>query len=156
MSDIREGAPAPAFELRDHEDEPFGSKDLAGQPYVLWFYPKADTPGCTKEGCGFRDEAARFQERDIEIVGVSADAPAKQQRFKEKHRFPYRLLSDPDHALAEAYGVWVKKKLYGREYMGIDRATFLVDADGVIREIWRSVKVAGHVDEVLLATERMG
>ena len=142
------GAAAPAFELPDQTGEHFSSASLAGQPYVLYFYPKDDTPGCTVQACGFRDSATLFDGLRVRVIGVSPDSVASHQRFIAKYELPFSLLSDAEQKLASAYGVWSLKKNYGREYMGIVRSTFLVDKDGVIRNTWRGVRVKGHVDEV--------
>jgi len=125
--------------------------DLAGGKAVFYFYPKDDTPGCTTEAQGFRDAISDFVAAGVTVVGVSKDSVAKHDKFKAKHGLPFTLISDADGTLCEAYGTWVEKSMYGRKYFGIDRATFLVDADGVIRRAWRKVKVKGHVAEVLEA-----
>jgi peroxiredoxin Q/BCP len=145
------GDRAPSFALLDHRGESLSSDELAGKPYVVYFYPKDDTPGCTTEACGFRDTVAEFADLGVRIVGVSPDSVASHQRFVSKYGLPFTLLSDPEQALASSYGVWALKKNYGREYMGIVRSTFLVDAGGVIRKAWRSVRVNGHVAEVQAA-----
>jgi peroxiredoxin Q/BCP len=150
---VGEGDRAPTFSAPDHEGKPFGTGDLAGRPWVLYFYPKADTPGCTTESCGFRDRAAAFAEAGVTLLGASPDGPRAQARFRERHDLPFRLLCDETHAVAEAWGVWAKKSMYGREYMGIERSTFLVGADGRIVRAWRGVKVPGHVEEVLAAAK---
>lgn len=129
---------------------------LRGRKVVLYFYPKDDTPGCTKEACGFRDELAKFKRSGAEVVGVSKDGPASHDKFKAKYELPFTLVSDGDGAICKAYGVWVKKKNYGREYMGVERSTFLIDAKGKIAKVWRGVKVAGHVEEVLEAVKALG
>jgi len=125
--------------------------DLAGGKAVIYFYPKDDTPGCTTEAQGFRDVIGDFTAAGVTVVGVSKDGVAKHDRFKAKHDLPFTLISDGDGTLCEAFGTWVQKSMYGRTYFGIDRATFLVDAEGVVRRVWRKVKVKGHVDEVLEA-----
>ena len=124
-------------------------KDLAGRPVVLYFYPKDDTPGCTTEAIEFNAQAGAFAAANTEIVGVSADSVEKHEKFKTKHNLGVTLLSDPDQKMLEAYGVWVEKNMYGKKYMGIERATFLVGEDGKILHIWRKVRVKGHVDAVL-------
>jgi thioredoxin-dependent peroxiredoxin len=148
---IAEGSRAPAFTLPGEGGKAFASAELAGKPYVLYFYPKDDTTGCTKEACDFRDAFAKFGARGVRVVGVSPDSPESHARFRGKYGLPFTLLSDPDRTLARAYGVWVKKQNYGREYMGILRSTFLVDGTGVLRRAWRGVRVPGHVDAVLAA-----
>ncbi len=142
------GRAAPGFRLADHHGSMLASSELSGKPYVLYFYPKDDTPGCTKEACDFRDGRALFDARGVRVVGVSPDSSSSHERFRDKFQLPFTLLADTDKILARAYGVWVKKSMYGREYMGIERSTFLVDASGVVRRAWRGVKVGGHVDEV--------
>jgi thioredoxin-dependent peroxiredoxin len=146
---LLEGAAAPSFALLDDSSQLFSSHVLAGEPYVLYFYPKDDTPGCTKEACDFRDRMAEFSRAGLRVIGVSPDSVEAHGRFKDKYDLPFRLLSDEDRTLAKAYGVWVKKQNYGREYMGIERSTFLIGRDGKIQRIWRGVKVPGHVDAVL-------
>ena len=130
------------------------SSDLGGQPYVLYFYPRDDTPGCTVEACDFRDELLAFEWARVRVVGVSPDSTESHRRFSDKHGLPFTLLSDPNHELARAYGVWVLKK--GSQRMGIERSTFLVSADGRVVKRWRGVRVAGHVSEVLRAARALG
>lgn len=148
------GSRAPAFKLKDQSGKELSSAALAGSPYVLYFYPKDDTTGCTKEACGFRDSFRSFG-RLARVIGVSPDSEASHARFAEKYGLPFTLLADPDKTLADAYGVWVKKQNYGREYMGIARSTFLVDGKGVIQKAWRGVRVDGHVDAVLEAAKAL-
>lgn len=148
---VREGARAPAFELPDQDGAAFSSGSLAGRPYVLYFYPKDDTPGCTREACEFRDELGKFQGLGVRVVGVSPDKPESHTKFRQKYGLSFTLLSDVEKTLAQAYGVWVKKQNYGREYMGIERSTFLVDGAGTILKAWRGVRVDGHVAAVLAA-----
>lgn len=143
----------PEFQLTDAHGEAVTREQLLGKPLVLYFYPKDDTPGCTKEACGFRDEMSRITEAGARVVGVSPDKPATHARFSEKYQLNFRLISDPDHELARHFGVYKLKKNYGREYMGIERSTFLFDAQGSLQREWRSVKVAGHVAEVIAALE---
>jgi peroxiredoxin Q/BCP len=149
------GDVAPPFELTDHAGKQLSSAELAGSPYVIYFYPKDDTPGCTIEACGFRDSAAAFDELGVRVIGVSPDSVSSHQRFIAKYGLPFSLLSDDGQRLASAYGVWSLKKNYGREYMGIVRSTFLVDGSGVIRKSWRGVRVKGHVDEVQAAAQAL-
>lgn len=143
------GDPAPAFRLLDDQGRWRSSEELAGRPYVLFFYPRDNTPGCTTEACGFRDLHAKFQAAGIAVFGVSADSPDSHARFVARHALGIPLLSDPEHELLTAYGVWTEKKLYGRSFMGIVRSTFAVGEDGRIRHVWAKVKPAGHADEVL-------
>jgi peroxiredoxin Q/BCP len=141
--------PAPAFDLTNEKGEHVSSSDLAGKPYLLYFYPKDDTPGCTKEACDIRDNFGRFGQRGLRVLGVSPDSEQSHAKFGKKYGLPFTLLSDPDKTLAKAYGVWGLKNNYGKEYMGIIRSTFLVGADGLIKKSYRGVKVDGHVDAIL-------
>lgn len=144
------GQPAPAFTVATDE----GTRSLAdykGRRLVLYFYPKDDTSGCTSEAQQFRDELAGFAAAGAEILGVSKDSVASHQKFRAKHDLPFPLASDADGALCEAFGVWKEKSMYGKKYMGIERSTFLIDADGVVRKEWRKVKVTGHAKDVLSA-----
>jgi thioredoxin-dependent peroxiredoxin len=145
----REGGPAPEFALLDDTAQLFSSHVLEGQPFVVYFYPKDDTPGCTKEACEFRDRMAEFSRAGIDVIGISPDSPNTHARFRDKYNLPFRLLSDEDRKVAKAFGVWVKKQNYGRQYMGIERSTFLIDERGRIKRAWRGVRVPGHVDTVL-------
>jgi peroxiredoxin Q/BCP len=145
------GKPAPDFSVPGDGGGTVSLSALKGKPVVLYFYPKDDTPGCTTEACGFRDAMPDFSKVKAEIVGVSKDSVKRHDNFKKKYDLNFALASDEDGAVCEAYGVWVKKKNYGREYMGIERSTFLIDKDGIVREIWRKVRVKGHVDAVLEA-----
>jgi peroxiredoxin Q/BCP len=143
------GDRAPAFKLMDDRGQQVSSDSLRGSSYVLYFYPKDDTPGCTLEACGFRDSLPRFSAKKVKVLGVSPDPTSAHERFKRKYGLTFPLLSDPDKTLANAYGVWVMKQNYGREYMGIERSTFVVDGKGVIQQAYRGVRVPGHVDAVL-------
>jgi peroxiredoxin Q/BCP len=147
------GSTAPAFTLKDQVGKTLSSSDLGGKPYVLYFYPKDDTSGCTREACGFRDSLPKFGSRGVRVIGVSPDSEVSHQRFAGKYGLPFTLLSDPDKRLIQAYGAWVEKQNYGRTYMGVQRSTFLVGADGVVQKTWRNVKVDGHVDAVLASTQ---
>ena len=129
----------------------FSLADAKGQRVVLFFFPKADTPGCTKEACEFRDAEKAFTRKNAAIVGISPDKLAAQAKFAEKYSLPYIFVADPDHAIAEAYGVWKEKSMYGRKYMGIERTTFVIDEKGKIAEVFPKVKPAGHAAEVLEA-----
>jgi len=143
---IQVGAKAP-----DIKTSEFSLADAKGQRVVLFFFPKADTPGCTKEACEFRDAQKTFARKNAAIVGISPDKPAAQAKFAEKYGLPYTFVADPEHAIAEAYGVWKEKSMYGRKYMGIERTTFVIDEKGKIAKIFAKVKPAGHAAEVLEA-----
>jgi peroxiredoxin Q/BCP len=145
---LKEGQEAPDFTLNDDEGNPVSLADFAGRKFVLYFYPKDDTPGCTAEACAFRDEFAEFRTRGIAIVGVSADSPESHTKFKTKYNLNFTLLSDPDKKVLKAYGVWKEKSMYGKKYMGVERTTFII-ADGQIVKIFPRVKVDGHVDDIL-------
>ena len=145
------GDKAPNFTLPADGGGKVALKDLKGKKVVLYFYPKDDTSGCTAEACAFRDNLPDFSKVKAAIVGISRDSVASHDKFKAKYKLPFPLVSDEDGKVCEAYGTWVEKSMYGRKYMGIDRATFLIDGKGVIRGIWRKVKVPGHAEEVLKA-----
>ena len=155
MTDIIENTPAPAFNLATDGGGRVSLDGLKGKNVVLYFYPKADTPGCTTEGQDFSALIDRFSAADAVVIGVSRDTVKKLDRFKAKHDLKVVLGSDEEGAVTEAWGVWVQKKLYGREYMGIERATFLIDSQGAVRRAWRNVKVKGHAEEVLAAVEAL-
>lgn len=146
---LKAGDRAPDFTLPADDGGTLSLKDLAGRKIVLYFYPKDDTSGCTAEACSFRDLSPGFAEADTVVIGVSRDGVSSHDRFKSKYGLPFALLSDADATVCEAYGVWVEKSMYGRKYMGIERATFLIGRDGVIRHVWRKVKVPGHAEAVL-------
>lgn len=146
---LKEGVEAPEIELQTDTDEPFRLSSLRGRKVVLYFYPKADTPGCTTESCEFRDSMPAIEERDAVVIGVSPDKPQAQAKFKNKYKLPFTLLADTGHRAAEAYGVWKEKSMYGKKYMGIERTTFLIGEDGKIRKIFSKVKPSGHAGEVL-------
>jgi len=148
---IEEGKDAPDFELQSDQGETMKLSDLRGRPVVLYFYPKDDTPGCTTEACQFRDEYARFRQRGAVVLGVSPDDEASHVRFKVKYSLPFALLADPEHRVAEDYGVWVEKNTYGKKRMGINRSTFVIDEDGNVSRALYGVKPEGHADEVLAA-----
>lgn len=145
---LKEGDAAPAIHVEDDKGQPFDLASLKGKNVVLYFYPKADTPGCTKESCEFRDHSKKFTKADTVIVGVSPDKAAAQSKFKDKFDLPFTLLADVDHKVAEGYGVWVEKSMYGRKYMGIERSTFLIGKDGKITKIFHKVKPEGHAEQV--------
>jgi peroxiredoxin Q/BCP len=148
---VEEGKPAPDFELTSDAGERVKLSDFRGKPVVLYFYPKDDTPGCTVEACGFRDAYSEFEQRGAVILGVSPDDEASHVRFKEKYSIPFTLLADPEHALAEQYGVWGEKNYAGKKYMGISRTTFVIDADGNVVKAMHNVKPDGHPQQVLEA-----
>ena len=146
---LKPGDTAPSFTTKDGEGNTVKLKDFKGQKVVLYFYPKDDTPGCTKEACSFRDDFATFKKRGINVLGVSPDSEASHKKFTAKYRLPFTLLSDPDHAIADAYGTYGQKKFMGRTYMGILRMTFLIDEKGKIADVYEKVKVNGHVADLL-------
>jgi len=155
MTHLSEGDPAPDFTLPADDGGEVSLGDYHGQKLVLYFYPKDNTPGCTKEAIGFTDLANVFAEADAAIVGVSKDSVKKHQNFKTKHELGVRLASDAEGDVCERYGVWQQKKLYGRSFMGIQRATFLIDREGRIAKIWAKVKVDGHPQEVVEAARAL-
>ena len=146
---VEEGASAPDFELASDEGETVKLSALRGKPVVLYFYPKDDTPGCTTEACEFRDAYDRFRDQGVEILGVSPDTEASHQKFKSKYELPFTLLADPDHRAAEAFGVWKETRNSGKTYMGIERSTFVIDADGKVAKAMRGIRPAGHAAKVL-------
>ena len=148
---IEPGTEAPAFTLKDQSGTAHSLAEYAGQPVVLYFYPKDDTPGCTTESCEFRDLLPRFKKGRAVVLGVSILDEKSKARFATKHGLNFPLLADADHAVAERYGVWQEKSRYGRKYMGIVRTTYLIGADGKVARRWDKVKVDGHADEVLAA-----
>jgi len=148
---IDTGAKAPDFTLSDQDGSPVHLTDLRGKTVVLYFYPKADTPGCTVQACGVRDRRAQYEAADAVVLGVSPDKVGALRKFADKYGLPFTLLADPEHAVAESYGVWVEKSRYGRSYFGNSRTTFIIDADGVVRHVIPKVTPATHDDEVLAA-----
>ena len=146
---LKVGSKAPNFSCAADGDRQISLADYTGKKLVIYFYPKDETPGCTTEAIEFTAQAGAFAATNTEIVGVSADSVEKHEKFKAKHNLGVTLLSDPDQKMLQAYGVWVEKNMYGKKYMGIERATFLVGEDGKILYIWRKVRVKGHVDAVL-------
>jgi len=152
---VKEGGKAPAFSMPTDGGGKIALKDFKGRPVIVYFYPKDSTPGCTTEACDFRDLTPDFSKIDAEIIGVSKDSVKRHDNFKAKHELPFSLASDEDGDVCERYGVWVEKNMYGRKFMGIERATFLIDAKGVVRKIWRKVKVKGHAEEVLEAVKAL-
>jgi thioredoxin-dependent peroxiredoxin len=150
---IQVGQAAPDFSLADQDGKPVTLSGCKGSPIVLYFYPKDDTPGCTKEACAFRDAFAEYRERGARILGISPDEPASHARFVKKYALPFTLLADPDHRVCESYGVWKEKNMYGRKSMGVERTTFLIDAHGIVRAAFPRVKVDGHSDAVIAALD---
>ena len=143
------GEQAPAFELLDNEGNLHKLSDYQGQTIVVYFYPRDDTPGCTKEACSFRDAYADFREAGVEVIGISPDNEGSHSKFIAKYQLPFVLLSDPDHNVCEAFGAWGLKKMYGREYEGVYRTTFVIGPNGVIKHVFENVKPADHSQEVL-------
>lgn len=152
---LKPGDKAPSFTLPTDGGGKVKLADLKGKTVVLYFYPKDDTSGCTAEACGFRDNMGRLTRAGAVVIGVSKDSVAKHDKFKAKYDLNFTLASDEDGKVCEAYGTWIEKSMYGRKYMGIDRATFIIDGKGVIRNVWRKVKVPGHVEEVLAAVKAL-
>jgi len=152
---VEEGKKAPAFRGKTDGGGTIALSEFKGRTLVLYFYPKDDTPGCTKEAIGFTEKAKDFTKLDTAVVGVSRDTVAKHDKFKDKHGLAVTLLADEDGTICDKYGVWVEKKNYGRTYMGIERSTFLIDEKGVVRKVWRKVRVNGHVDAVLQEVRQM-
>ncbi len=152
---VNPGDTAPDFTMPTDGGGTVTLSGLSGRKVVLYFYPKDDTPGCTKEASGFRDTMPDFSALEAEVIGISKDTVASHDRFKAKHGLNFRLACDADGKVCEDYGVWVEKSMYGRKYMGIERATFLIDGAGVVRRVWRKVTVPGHVEEVLEATRAL-
>ena len=150
---LKEGDAAPEISLDTDTGEHFTLSSLKGKKIVLYFYPKADTPGCTTESCEFRDTTKKFTKANTVIVGVSPDRSAAQAKFKQKFDLPFTLLADVEHTASEKYGVWKEKSMYGKKYMGVERTTFLIDEKGSIHKIFSKVKVEGHAEEVLAALE---
>jgi peroxiredoxin Q/BCP len=152
---LKEGDKAPDFTLPTDGTGTVSLAALKGRPVVVYFYPRDDTPGCTKEACGFNDALPDFSRLNAEIIGISKDSETSHARFRGKYGLKFRLAADTDTKVAKAYGVWIEKSLYGRKYMGMDRATFLIGGDGRIARVWRGVKVPGHVEEVLAAAKSL-
>ena len=152
---VEVGEKAPSFTLPADGGGKISLNDFKGKTLVLYFYPKDDTSGCTAEACAFRDALPDFSKVDAEIIGVSKDPVKKHDKFKDKYELNFPLSPDEDGAVCEAYGTWVEKSMYGRKYMGIERSTFVIDGKGVVRNVWRKVKVPGHADEVLKAAEAL-
>jgi peroxiredoxin Q/BCP len=151
LSIPKAGTKAPRFSLPDQRGQVVSLADFSGQPLIVYFYPKDDTPGCTKEACGFRDDWDAFEAAGIAVIGISPDSAASHAKFRDKYDLPFTLLADEDHAVCEAYGVWGTKKFRGREYMGVKRTTFVIDGDGKIGHVYENVKPSGHSQELLEA-----
>jgi len=155
MPSVEPGRKAPAFSLKDQGDKTHSLKDYTGRPLVLYFYPKDDTPGCTREACDFRDALPDFKKSKAAVLGVSILDTASKAKFARKHKVSFPLLADPDHVVAEKYGTWKKKSMYGKTFMGLARTTFLIDGAGTVVRRWDNVKVDGHADAVLEAVEAL-
>ncbi|MBN8902633.1 MAG: thioredoxin-dependent thiol peroxidase [Rhodospirillales bacterium] len=153
---VQEGDAAPEFELPASGERTVSTAALRGKPFVLYFYPKADTPGCTKEACAFQEALPQLGKLGLDVIGVSPDKIKPIEKFAEKYNLAFPLASDESHAVAEKYGTWVEKSMYGRKYMGMERSTFLVDKDGKIAKVWRKVSVTGHAGDVLKAAQALG
>ncbi len=152
MSDwIEAGSKAPAFTLTADDGTKVRLSELKGSPVVLYFYPKDDTPGCTREACAFRDQKAALKKLGAKVFGISPDDVASHEKFRDKYDLNFLLLADPGHKMAEKYGAWREKNMYGKKKMGIQRSTYLIDADGKVAKLWKSVKVDGHDEHVLKA-----
>jgi peroxiredoxin Q/BCP len=156
MSDwLEAGAQAPVFSLTADDGSQVNLADMQGSPVVLYFYPKDDTPGCTREACAFRDRSEELKKLGARVYGISPDNVASHVKFKGKYSLNFPLLADPDHAVAEKFGAWREKNMYGKKSMGIVRSTFLIDADGIVKRVWRSVKVDGHDAAVIEALKEI-
>jgi peroxiredoxin Q/BCP len=152
---IEEGEKAPDFTLPTHDGSKLKLSSFKGSPVVLYFYPKDDTPGCTKEACGFRDAKAKLAKFDAVVLGVSPDTPESHAKFRKKYSLPFTLLADVDHKVAEKYGAWREKNMYGKKSMGIARSTFIIDSAGRVTKVFRAVKADGHDAQVLAALEEL-
>ena len=152
---VEPGRKAPAFSLPDQDGRPHRLKDYAGRPLILYFYPKDDTPGCTKEACAFRDALPDFKKGEAAVLGVSVLDAASKAKFARKHKLNFPLLADPEHEVADRYWAWQKKSLYGRTYMGVARLTYLIGPDGTVARRWDNVKVDGHAADVLRAVDEI-
>lgn len=152
---IEAGQKAPAFTLTADGGEKVRLSELKGQPVVVYFYPRDDTPGCTREACAFRDQSAALKKLGAKVLGISTDSIESHGKFRDKYQLNFPLLADPDHAVAEKYGAWREKSMYGKKSMGIQRSTFLIDADGKVAKVWKAVKVDGHVEQVIAALKEL-
>ena len=148
---LEEGQPAPGFTLPTDGGDEISLESLRGKPVVLYFYPKDDTPGCTKQACGIRDAWGEFERSGAVVLGVSPDSPKRHAKFRDKYGLPFTLLADEDHSVSEKYGVWVEKSFAGKKYMGVERSTFIIGADGTLTRVMRRVKPDTHADDVLAA-----
>ena len=155
MPIVSEGKKIPAFSAEATSSKEIESKNLLGRPVVLYFYPKDSTPGCTREGEDFRDNYQRFRKKKVAIFGISRDNLNSHEKFKTKYKFPFELISDTDEKLCKLFDVIKEKSMYGKKYLGVERSTFLIDAQGVLRKEWRGVKVKGHVEDVLNAVKEL-
>jgi peroxiredoxin Q/BCP len=153
---IEEGKKAPAFSLKSDDGKTVKLSDFAGKTVVLYFYPKDDTPGCTKEACGFRDSQAELKKLGAVVLGVSPDKVESHVKFRDKYSLNFPLLSDPEHKVAEAYGAWREKNMYGKKSMGIQRSTYIIGGDGKVAKVWKAVKAEGHADQVHAFLKEMG
>jgi peroxiredoxin Q/BCP len=153
---IEPGQKAPAFTLTADDGSKVRLSDLRGRPVVLYFYPKDDTPGCTKEACAFRDQKAKLQKLGAAVLGISVDSVESHGKFRDKYKLNFPLLVDADHKVAAKYGAWREKNMYGKKSMGIQRSTFLVDSTGKVARVWKAVKVDGHDEQVLAALGKLG
>ena len=152
---IEVGKKAPAFTLTADDGKKVKLSDLQGSPVILYFYPKDDTPGCTKEACAFRDRKAEMEQLGVKLLGVSPDTVESHGKFRDKYSLNFPLLADPDHAVADKYGAWREKNMYGKKTMGIQRSTYLIDASGKVAKVWQRVQVDGHDEEVLQALKAL-
>jgi peroxiredoxin Q/BCP len=150
---VERGVPAPDFELPSDSGEAVRLSSFKGTKVVLYFYPKDDTPGCTTQACDLRDAMPKVEGLDAVVLGVSPDPVSSHVKFREKFQLNFPLLADEDHSVAEAYGVWKEKSLYGRKYMGVERSTFIIDEDGIVQEAWRKVRPAGHAEKVVASLQ---
>jgi peroxiredoxin Q/BCP len=146
---VEAGQPAPDFTLTDQHGQPVTLAQFRGAPVVLYFYPKDDTPGCTREACAFRDARTAYEAAGAKVIGVSPDSPASHKKFAAKYELPFTLVADPEKTACQSYGVWKEKTLYGKKSMGVERTTFLIDGAGIVRKVFPRVKVDGHSDQVL-------
>ena len=148
---LEEGAKMPTFSLANDEGVKVKSSQWSGAPLIIYFYPKDDTPGCTKEACAFRDSAKSLEKHGAKVIGISCDPPASHAKFRDKYELNFPLLADVDHEVAEKFGAWREKNMYGKKSMGVQRSTFLIDAKGKVAKVWKKVQVDGHAEDVLQA-----